>query len=257
MKRITIITLAMAIGIVLFQPTPTLAKDQKDQDQTEKGQGKKEKTQGKSGGRAANPEQTSQQPRSSAILGRSKGNISHSDNVSITPSNAAGGRSRGSRAVPTQTVTAPSSRFQQSTTRDLQRSRFSGRGQNNPSFSNQSSYNRSNNYGGLWVYGDTHRDWDRNRVHFWNHHRYGWYDDGWLIIDGGFRPPSYSDYGYSGGSSVSRVQRRLAEEGYYRGSADGIIGPVTRNAIADYQRDYRLAVTGRINDSLLVSLGLE
>jgi hypothetical protein len=124
----------------------------------------------------------------------------------------------------------------------------------------QRSYNRDNNYGGLWVLGDTHRDWERNRVHSWNNHHYGWYDGGWLIIDSGYRPRGYyfSDYyGYSSDWTVRQVQSSLAEQGYPLGYADGVIGPATRNAIAEYQQDYGLAVSGRINTPLLVSLGLD
>jgi len=135
------------------------------------------------------------------------------------------------------------------------------------------SLNRSNAYGGRWVAGDTHRDWDRNRSHYWNNHHYRWWDGGWLIVDGGFWPGdyydsysepyrysyrdsgSYSDY-YSSYATVSAVQRKLADLGYYNDSVDGIIGPNTRSAIAQYQRDFNLAVTGRINDSLLASLGI-
>ena len=122
---------------------------------------------------------------------------------------------------------------------------------------NQRAYTRDNNYGGLWGLGDNHRDWDRNGVHVWNNHRYGWYDGGWLIIDGGFRPRGFTYSDYSSDSTVARVQRKLTARGYSLGSADGVIGPATRNAIAQYQQDKGLAVTGRINDPLLVSLGME
>jgi hypothetical protein len=118
--------------------------------------------------------------------------------------------------------------------------------------SNQQQYTRSNNYGGLWFPENTHRDWDRNGEHYWNRHHYRWYEGGWLIIDAGFSP-----YYSNGGSIASSVQMRLADQGYYRGPIDGDIGPGSRNAIANYQSDYGLRVTGRINDPLLQSLGLE
>ena len=76
-------------------------------------------------------------------------------------------------------------------------------------------------------------------------------------IDGGFRPSGFTYSDYSSDSTVARVQRKLTARGYSLGSADGVIGPATRNAISDYQQDNGLAVTGRINDPLLVSLGLE
>ena len=120
--------------------------------------------------------------------------------------------------------------------------------QGNP---NQQQYTKSNNYGGLWYSGNTHGDWNRSSQHYWNNHNYRWYDGGWLIIDAGFSPS------YSPRSSVaSDVQIRLTDQGYYRGPIDGNIGPGSRNAIANYQGDHDLRVTGQINDALLQSLQL-
>ncbi|MGI8890594.1 MAG: peptidoglycan-binding protein [Chthoniobacterales bacterium] len=62
-----------------------------------------------------------------------------------------------------------------------------------------------------------------------------------------------------GGKEVSmaaRVQRQLAEGGYYRGSIDGIIGDGTRRAIRSYQRDNGLAADGRIDNQLLSTMGI-
>lgn len=52
------------------------------------------------------------------------------------------------------------------------------------------------------------------------------------------------------------VQRALARRGYYRGAIDGDVGPGTRGAIREYQYRNRLEVTGRIDRSLLRSLGV-
>ena len=52
------------------------------------------------------------------------------------------------------------------------------------------------------------------------------------------------------------VQRALARRGYYHGAIDGGIGSGTRAAIRRYQYDRGLEVTGRIDRSLLRSLGL-
>lgn len=61
---------------------------------------------------------------------------------------------------------------------------------------------------------------------------------------------------YRSGSLDYSVQRELARRGYYRGPLDGDIGPMSRSAIARYQRDRGLSVTGSITSSLLRSLGL-
>ena len=118
----------------------------------------------------------------------------------------------------------------------------------------QQQYNQGNNYGGLWFAGNTHSDWNHNQQYYWNDHNYRWYENGWLIIDGGY-DPDYRSYSNSG-STVASVQSRLADQGYYQGSIDGDIGPETRRAISNYQEDYNLQVNGRISDSLLVSLQL-
>lgn len=131
-----------------------------------------------------------------------------------------------------------------------QRSAPAQRGQNQARYNQQ--YNRGNHYGGLWSSADSHRDWNRNRAYYWNRHNYRWYDGGWLIIDLGYTP-TFTD----SDSIPSSVQVRLTDQGYYHGPIDGDIGPSTRRAIANYQNDHGLDVTGSINDSLLRSLQLE
>lgn len=143
---------------------------------------------------------------------------------------------------------------------------YSGQQRNQTQVYSNQQYNRGNNYGGLWFAANTHSNWNQNQQYYWNNHNYRWYEGGWLIIDAGYNPYysnagygyggyGYRSYGYSGSVVVS-VQSRLANLGYYRGSIDGDIGPGTRNAIASYQGDNDLRVTGRINDPLLQSLRL-
>lgn len=67
--------------------------------------------------------------------------------------------------------------------------------------------------------------------------------------------PRYSEPSYSDELAVD-VQRELRRRGYYRGAIDGDVGPGTRSAIRDYQDDRGLSATGRIDRSLLRSLGL-
>ncbi len=67
----------------------------------------------------------------------------------------------------------------------------------------------------------------------------------------------YSQPSYQSHSGDSAVQRALARSGYYRGPIDGDIGPGSRNAIARYQQEHGLRVTGTINSSLIHSLGLD
>jgi Putative peptidoglycan binding domain len=44
---------------------------------------------------------------------------------------------------------------------------------------------------------------------------------------------------YDADSNVAAMQERLAREGYYHGQIDGIMGPETRKALADYRRDHQ------------------
>lgn len=59
----------------------------------------------------------------------------------------------------------------------------------------------------------------------------------------------------SGGTAYS-VQSALAERGFYEGAIDGLVGPMTRGAIASFQSEAGLPVTGEINSALLRALGL-
>ena len=55
---------------------------------------------------------------------------------------------------------------------------------------------------------------------------------------------------------IANVQAALQQQGYYRGEVDGLIGPLTRGAIADYQRDHGLYTTSTIDQPTLRSLGM-
>lgn len=112
------------------------------------------------------------------------------------------------------------------------------------------------------------RNWDRGRDHEWNHHHFRWAGSSWVLLDPYPYGYDYPDF-YSGGyypypyvanapdSLGAEVQEALARQGYYRGDIDGATGPATRDAIATFQRNHRLAVTGTITPQLLDSLGLE
>src|SRR5918992_628082 len=54
---------------------------------------------------------------------------------------------------------------------------------------------------------------------------------------------------------LAAVQFRLHVLGYQVGYIDGVIGPKTRGAIREFQRDHRLAVDGQLSRGLLARLG--
>jgi len=65
-------------------------------------------------------------------------------------------------------------------------------------------------------------------------------------------------YGYDGLSPdqiIANVQYALQQLGYFAESVDGVLGPITQQAIADYQLDNGLNVTGAIDRPTLAALG--
>jgi hypothetical protein len=106
--------------------------------------------------------------------------------------------------------------------------------------------------------------YDRDYWH--RHHVHRYYNDalGVFIISpfgpsyayGSSYVDGYSDYrGFDYETRIA-VQRALADLGYYNGPIDGVIGPGTMAAIERYQADNGLAITGRINTSLMQSLDI-
>jgi Putative peptidoglycan binding domain len=96
---------------------------------------------------------------------------------------------------------------------------------------------------------------------------------GWYYWDAGYWCPAWGyDEGaayypydgpiYSGPSArpfdqvVADVQAALQEQGYYKGEVDGLLGPLTRQALAQYQSAQGLYATETIDQPTLDSLGL-
>jgi hypothetical protein len=138
------------------------------------------------------------------------------------------------------------------------------------------------------------RDWDRHRAHFdhghvfvfadgfwwglypWDYYpydAYGSYPSDYYGYPYGYNDYPYDSYdynaqdpysyynGYAGPAQssngvVSSVQSQLAKRGYYRGTIDGVLGDQTEAAIARYQEDNDLSVTGVVTAATLQSLGL-
>jgi len=55
---------------------------------------------------------------------------------------------------------------------------------------------------------------------------------------------------------IADVQAELQQMGYYQGEVDGLLGPLTRQALTDYQADQGLQVTAVIDEPTLDSLGM-
>jgi hypothetical protein len=61
---------------------------------------------------------------------------------------------------------------------------------------------------------------------------------------------------YANNPTVSAVQSALAKLGYYNGAIDGTLGDQTEAALANYQQDRGLSVTGTVDAATLQSLGI-
>jgi hypothetical protein len=111
------------------------------------------------------------------------------------------------------------------------------------------------------------RSWWRsryNRIVLFGGGYYFWNDGYWYPAYG--YDPAYSSYAYDEpiygydnlppGQVIANVQSALQEQGYYNDVVDGLIGPNTRAAISDFQRDRGLPVTAAIDGPTLRALGL-
>ena len=94
----------------------------------------------------------------------------------------------------------------------------------------------------------------------------GWYywDAGYWFPAWGYDPYAYYPYdgpiyGYNGlapDQVIADVQAQLQRDGYYDGPIDGILGPMTRDAIAAFQANNGLEVTSTIDEPTLSTLGI-
>jgi peptidoglycan hydrolase-like protein with peptidoglycan-binding domain len=55
---------------------------------------------------------------------------------------------------------------------------------------------------------------------------------------------------------IADVQTALQDMGYYKGDVDGLLGPMTREALTGYQADQGIAPTAVIDEPTLDSLGM-
>jgi len=113
---------------------------------------------------------------------------------------------------------------------------------------NRGGYSGSGRGGG---YGGYNRGYGNN----WVYPYYGGYPYlGYNYYGPGYAYSAPSDYGYN--AVNAQVQEALSRQGYYQGPIDGIVGPGTQAAIAAYQRDNGLPVTGAVDGGLIHSLGI-
>jgi hypothetical protein len=130
--------------------------------------------------------------------------------------------------------------------------------------------------------------WQGSQYEVFRAYRPEWHDEGWYrsryprveLIGGGYYYWNngywYPAWGYSSSAQyyvydgpiyvgqraeppdqvIANVQAELQEMGYYRGEVDGLLGPLTREALTAYQADNGLATTAAIDQPTLDSLEL-
>src|SRR5213592_2634909 len=95
---------------------------------------------------------------------------------------------------------------------------------------------------------------------------YYYFNSGYWYPAWGYNPSS-EYYAYDGPIYVGQraeppdrviadVQAELQQMGYYKGEVDGLLGPMTREALTAYQADQGLATTAAIDEPTLDSLGM-
>ena len=58
-------------------------------------------------------------------------------------------------------------------------------------------------------------------------------------------------------SALQSAQQELKNDGYYKGTVNGVDGPATRSAIRRYQKDNNLKATGRLDRETQKQLGIK
>jgi len=129
-----------------------------------------------------------------------------------------------------------------------------------------------------------HVSFDDAFQHHWHewHDRNWWHDHcqtivfvntGYYFLDGSYWYPAYgydplqTYYDYDGpvytygnllpDEVIANVQTALQDAGYYYGPITGSLSVNTRAAIANFQRDYGLTITGAIDEPTVGALGLD
>ena len=97
-------------------------------------------------------------------------------------------------------------------------------------------------YGG-WYY------WNSN---YW-YPAWGYAPDSVYVYDGPIYASSPSE---DPGQVIANVQSALQQQGYYQGDIDGILGPETRAALAEYQTAQGIEPTGAVDEPTLETLGM-
>lgn len=139
---------------------------------------------------------------------------------------------------------------------------------------NDNNWRTRTSHSNNWEQARRHRHHDHHDRNWWRsrYTRFALFGTGYYYWDNGYWFPAYGyDSGYNTYSYdepiysygelepaqvISNVQTELQRLGYYNYAVDGTMGPATRAALSNYQRDQGLPITSAIDESTLDSLGL-
>ncbi len=99
--------------------------------------------------------------------------------------------------------------------------------------------------------------WDYYPYYAYDYYPYDYYPGYYADVE-----PEYYSAGVTSSvdqypdPNVTAIQTDLKKLGYYHGTIDGLFGRSTRDALARYQTDHHLAVTGTLTTETLHSLGV-
>jgi hypothetical protein len=199
-------------------------------------------------------------PQHTASAPVSSGRYSDAANVR----NGTGGRTFGARYAPTSGGYAANRSYPAAVRGNAYsssepRSGYRNSGRDSAAFGGNANYAHNGYSRGQYAFG-SHDGWNHGHQYYWNGRHYGWYNDGWYVIDpypyGDGYDTGYYSPGYGGGNVAVQVQAALAQAGYYQGPIDGIVGPGTSAALAAFQHDNGLRVTGSITPGVVQTLGI-
>ena len=202
--------------------------------------------------------------------------------TNATTTNTAATNAQGNGALKGQgTVGRGGKRVEQQQVQQIKQQHASFKAQPKPNVAPAVTFNQNYRISGAesWqgpqyeVFRSYHPEWhDRN----WYHSHYGRVEPiagGYYYFNNGYWYPAW---GYDNGSAyyaydgpiyvghraeppdrvIADVQAELQQMGYYTGEVDGLLGPLTRQALRDYQADHGLMVTEAIDEPTLEELQL-
>jgi len=226
-------------------------------------------------GEKQQPEQQRKEVNAPATAGKTSANPAAAGTNAVPPASGAGQQNAQARG------TGAAKKPAQQQVQQVKSQHASFRAQPKPQQVPPVTFNQNHR-----IEGSEH--WQGHQYEVFRSYHPEWHDEAWYhshypnvtLIAGGYYffnngywfpawgySPSAQYYAYDGPIYVGQraeppdkviadTQALLQQMGYYTGEVDGLLGPLTREALAAYQADQGLATTASIDEPTLASLGL-